>query len=285
MIAIKLMGGLGNQMFQYAAALEISNSLKVPLLMDTSWFDSLGKDDTPRFYELGNFRLPQKFISTNQYYLKDSGLKEKLLKISKVQLKHYKEPSFSYDKNFENIKDNTLIEGYFQSEKYFCNIQEIIREEFSFEKKAGVMSEEVIKEVHKTESVSLHVRRGDYISNYNASKFHGLMGEEYYKRAISIFKKNLKNPKFFIFSDDIDWVKKNFSLPKSSVFVTHNNRGVEDLRIMIECKHNIIANSSFSWWGAWLGSHKDKKVIAPKRWFLEKSVNTSDIIPSRWQKI
>jgi hypothetical protein len=97
--------------------------------------------------------------------------------------------------------------------------------------------------------------------------------------------KKIKNPKYFIFSDEIDWVKKNLNLPKESIFVTHNKSGIEDMRIMIECKYNIIANSSFSWWGAWLGKNKDKKVIAPKMWFLDNKIDTSDIIPRRWQKI
>ena len=97
--------------------------------------------------------------------------------------------------------------------------------------------------------------------------------------------KKIINPKYFIFSDEIDWVKKNFDLPKGSVFITHNKSGIEDMRIMIECRHNIIANSSFSWWGAWLGQNTDKKVIAPKLWFLDQSVDTSGIIPARWGQI
>ena len=285
MIVIKLQGGLGNQMFQYAAGLSAAHNLKTNLKIDLSWFNNLNEVDTPRFYELDNFNLNQDFIISNQYYFINDPLKKRLLSFGKVGLDSYKEPHFEYDKNFMKIKNNTYIEGYFQTEEYFKNIRTEILKSFSIKNEPSVKSKEIINLAHKNESVSLHVRRGDYVTNKNASKFHGLMGEEYYKKAISIINKKIKNPKYFIFSDEINWVKKNFDLPKGSIFVTHNKSGIEDMRIMIECKHNIIANSSFSWWGAWLGRNQDKKVVAPKVWFLDKSINTSGVIPARWEKI
>ena len=285
MVVVKLIGGLGNQMFQYAAGLSTAHNLKTDLKMDLNWFDSLNEVDTPRFYELDNFSLKQDFIKANQYYFVNDSIKKRLLSIGKVRLTYYKEPHFEYDKNFMKIKNNTYLEGYFQTEEYFKNIRPEILKNFSIKNEPSVKSKEIIELAHKNESVSLHVRRGDYVTNQNASKFHGLMGEEYYKKAISIINKKIKNPKYFIFSDEIDWVKKNFNLPKGSIFVTHNKSGIEDMRIMTECRHNIIANSSFGWWGAWLGQNTDKEVIAPKVWFLDNTINTSDIIPSRWQKI
>ena len=285
MIAIKLQGGLGNQMFQYAAGLSAAHNLKTNLKIDLSWFDNLNELDTPRFYELDNFSLKQDLISLNQYYFVNDPINKRLLSIGKVRLNYYKEPHFEYDNNFKKIKNDTYLEGYFQTEQYFKNIRLEILKSFSIKNEPSIKSKEIINLAHKNESVSLHVRRGDYVTNKNASKFHGLMGEEYYKKAISIINKKIKNPKYFIFSDEIDWVKKNFDLPKGSIFVTHNKSGIKDMRIMIECKHNIIANSSFSWWGAWLGKNSDKKVIAPKLWFLDNKTDTSDIIPSRWQKI
>lgn len=285
MIVVKLQGGLGNQMFQYAAGLSATYSLKTNLKIDLSWFDNLNEVVTPRFYELDNFSIKQDFISSNQYYFINDPVKKRLLSILKVRLNYYKEPHFEYDKNFMKISNNTYLEGYFQTEEYFKNVRAEILKSFSIKNEPSVKNNEIIDLAHKSESVSLHVRRGDYVTNQNASKFHGLMGEEYYKKAISIINKKIKNPKYFIFSDEIDWVKKNFDLPKGSIFVTHNKSGIEDMRIMTECKHNIIANSSFSWWGAWLGKNGDKQVIAPKRWFLDDNVETSDIIPSRWMKI
>ena len=285
MIVVKLSGGLGNQMFQYAAGLSAAQRLNTTVKMDQSWFDNLNEKDTPRFYELDNFSLKQDFINPKQYYFVNEPLKNRLLSLGKVRLSSYKEPHFEYDNNFKKIKNNTYLEGYFQTEEYFKNIRPIILDNFSIKKEPSVKSKEIINIAHKNESVSLHVRRGDYVTNQNAARFHGIMGEEYYKKAISIMNKKIKNPKYFIFSDEINWVKNNFDLPKGSVFVNHNKSGIEDMRIMIECKHNIIANSSFSWWGAWLGQNKDKKVVAPKVWFLDNKTDTSDIIPSRWQKI
>jgi hypothetical protein len=285
MIVIRLQGGLGNQMFQYAAGLSLANKLDTNLKLDVSWFENMKEVDTPRFYELGNFSLQQDFITSNQYYFIYDSMKKRLLSVGKARLSKYSEPHFQYDNNFEKIKNNTYLEGYFQTEEYFKNLRPLIIKNFAIKNKPSAKSKEIINMAHKYESVSLHVRRGDYVTNKNASKFHGLMGEDYYKKAISIMNKKIKNPKYFIFSDEIDWVKKNFDLPKGSVFITHNKSGIEDMRIMIECRHNIIANSSFSWWGAWLGQNTDKTVIAPKVWFLDNIINTSDIIPSRWQKI
>ena len=285
MIVIRLQGGLGNQMFQYAAGLSAANKIDTNLKLDVSWFEDMQEVDTPRFYELGNFSLQQDFITSNQYYFIKDSMKKRFLSVGKARLSKYSEPHFQYDNNLEKIKNNTYLEGYFQTEEYFKSIRPEILKRFSIKNEPSTKSKEIINMAHKYESVSLHVRRGDYVTNQNASKFHGLIGEDYYKKAKSIMNKKIKNPKYFIFSDEIDWVKKNFDLPKGSVFITHNKSGIEDMRIMIECKHNIIANSSFSWWGAWLGQNTDKKVIAPKVWFLDNTINTSDIIPSRWQKI
>ncbi len=280
-----MQGGLGNQMFQYAAGLSAAHKLNTNLKMDLSWFDNLKEVDTPRFYEIDNFNIKQDFIRANQYYFINDSIKKRLLSNGKVRLNTYKEPHFEYDNNFKKIKNNTYLEGYFQTEEYFKYIRPEILKRFSVKHEPSTRSKEIIDMALKYESVSLHIRRGDYVTNQSASKFHGLMGEDYYNKAISIMNKKIKKPKYFIFSDEIDWVKKNFDLPKGSVLITHNKSGIEDMRIMIECRHNIIANSSFSWWGAWLGQNKDKKVIAPKVWFLDNTYNTSDIIPGRWQKI
>jgi hypothetical protein len=285
MIVIKLMGGLGNQMFQYAAGLSAAERLGTELKMDLSWFDSLEEVDTPRFYELDNFNLKQEFVNKNDFVLKNDGFKNRLMNIRKKQLNFYKESQFNYSDNFLNIKNNTYIEGYFQTEKYFNDIRDDVIYSFTFKNKASVKSAKIIDQIKNSDSVSLHVRRGDYVSNKSANKFHGLMGEAYYKKAIALINKKIKNPKYFIFSDEIEWVKNSFDLPKNSVYITHNKSGIEDMRIMIECKHNIIANSSFSWWGAWLGLQKDKVVIAPKLWFLDSNTNTSDVIPERWSQI
>ncbi len=278
------MGGLGNQMFQYAAGLSAAERLRTELKMDLSWFDSLEEVDTPRFYELDNFNLKQEFVNKNDFVLKNGGFINRIINIRKKQLDSYIEPQFNYSDKFLNIKNNTYIEGYFQTEKYFKDIRGDVIKAFDLKNKASAESEKIIDQIKNSNSVSLHVRRGDYVSNKNANKFHGLMSKTYYKKALSIIESKVSNPNYFVFSDEIDWVKKNFDLPKKSIYINHNKSGVEDMRIMRECKHNIIANSSFSWWGAWLGQKERKIVVAPNSWFLNKEIDTSDIIPSRWIK-
>jgi len=165
MIVIKIQGGLGNQMFQYAAGLSAAHKLKTNLKMDLSWFHNLKEVNTPRFYEIDNLNIKQDFISSNQYCLVNDSLKKRLLGIGKVRLNYYKEPHFEYDNNFKKIKNNTYLEGYFQTEEYFKNIRPIILDNFSIKKEPSVKSKEIINLAHKNESVSLHVRRGDYVTN------------------------------------------------------------------------------------------------------------------------
>ena len=133
----------------------------------------------------------------------------------------------------------------------------------------------------------MHIRRGDYVSNPTTNKLHGTCSLEYYHNAVDIIAAKVSNPHFFIFSDDHEWARNNFKIDYPLTFVAHNNAGknYEDMRLMSLCKHHIIANSSFSWWGAWLGSNPKKIVCAPRGWFKDKSLNTNDIIPSDWSRI
>ena len=178
MIVIKMQGGLGNQMFQYAAGLSAAHKLKTNLKMDLSWFDNLKEVNTPRFYEIDNLNIKQDFIRANQYYFADDSLKNRFFSAGKARLKKYTEPHFQYDNNFEKIKNNTHLEGYFQTEEYFKYIRPEILKRFSIKNEPSTKSKEIIDMAHKYESVSLHIRRGDYVTNQSASKFHGLMGED-----------------------------------------------------------------------------------------------------------
>lgn len=292
MIVIQLMGGLGNQMFEYAAGLSLAKINHTALNIDLSWFDTLGDNDVKREYELDSFRLKQDFVDPSRLYLvsEETGLKRSIKTINanvrgKLVLGEYREVGLNYNKNFEELTDNTYLSGYFQSEKYFIKIRPDIVEAFSFKNKASKKSVEIIKLAKNTNSVSLHVRRGDYVTSQDANSFHGLKGVDYYKKAMKIAANTVDTPRYFIFSDDISWCRYNLPVPKDSIFVEHNTKGVEDLRIMTNCKHNIIANSSFSWWGAWLGDNDKKLVIAPKKWFVDSKADSSDIIPHRWKTI
>lgn len=278
MILIQLQGGLGNQMFQYATARALAERNHTNVLLDLSWFDqSFDETTTPRHYELDCFLLDKRTEKIQNTVRQ---------KIQKRLAKKYTEPHFHYDPAFINLPKNTILNGYFQSEKYFKNIRNILLQDFSWVKDPTKKNKELLNAIKKdTSSVSVHVRRGDYVSNKNAAKFHGLTGVDYYKAAVGKISKQVKNPNLYVFSDDSDWCKKNLKFTQSTTYISHNTDGAEDMRLMRECRHNIIANSSFSWWGAWLNTNSDKIVIGPKQWFMSTEKNTKDVLPKSWQKI
>lgn len=278
MTIVKLIGGLGNQMFQYAAARALAERNNTNVVLDLSWFNQdFNVDTTPRHYELSCFGL-DKF--TSKYKGTTRG------KIQRSLAKKYTEPHFHYDPNFKHLPKNTVLSGYFQSEKYFSDIRGILLEDFSWVKEPKSKNKNLLKQIKSDlSSVSVHVRRGDYVSNENAAKFHGLTGLDYYKAVVKEMAKRVKNPKLYIFSDDPEWCKQNLKFTQLTTYISHNTDGSEDMRLMKACKHNIIANSSFSWWGAWLNENPNKIVIAPKQWFSHPESNTKDVIPDSWQKL
>lgn len=276
MIIVKLQGGLGNQMFQYAAAASLASKKHTELAINKEWFkQKFEKQYTPRKYELGAYKLDDQVKNRKNM----SWLKARML------YKSYTDGAFLYDKNFFRLPKNTILEGYFQSEKYFLDIRKKLLQDFNYKHKATQETEEVIKKLKNCESVSIHIRRGDYVTNKNANQFHGLLGKEYYAKAIKIINKKVSKPNFFVFSDDIAWAKVNIRTNSPIRFIDFTSSGIEDMRLMRQCKHNIIANSSFSWWGAWLGGAETKTVVAPKNWFKSKDLDTSDVLPERWLKI
>lgn len=278
MIIVNLVGGLGNQMFQYASARALAEHNKTNVVVDLSWFtQDFDKDTTPRHYELSCFSLDKvtaKYFGTTRE------------KIQRRLARKYKEPHFHYDENFVKLPKNTVMSGYFQSEKYFRGIREVLLQDFSWVEEAEGKNKELFERIKQdSASVSVHVRRGDYVSNKNAAKFHGLTGVEYYKAAVKQVSKHVKKPNLYVFSDDPSWCKQNLKFTHPTTYISHNTDGSADMRLMKVCGHNIIANSSFSWWGAWLNSSPDKIVIAPKQWFSHVESNTKDVIPESWQKL
>ena len=276
---MRLIGGLGNQMFQYAAARSLAKLNNTNVMLDLSWFNQEfdTSTTTPRHYELTCFRLD----ATTE---KDRSTTLQKLRLRRA--KKYTEPHFHYDVNFTKLPKNTVLNGYFQSEKYFSGIREILLQDFSWMKEPQGMNKDLLEQITSdASSVSVHVRRGDYVSNKNAAKFHGLTGVEYYKAAVKEMTKHVKKPNLYVFSDDPEWCEKNLKFTQTTTYVSHNTDGSEDMRLMKNCKHNIIANSSFSWWGAWLNNNPGKIVIAPKQWFSHSESNTNDVIPDLWQKL
>ena len=196
------------------------------------------------------------------------------------------EPHYHFSADFFKIKKDAYLQGYWQSEKYFYDIRDILLNELTLKFDPDRDNKKHLKDIINSESVSIHVRRGDYVKNPHTRAYHGICSLDYYKRALKKIGSLVENPKYYVFSDDPDWTKENLKIKGKVVFIINNsNKEYEDLRLMRACKHNIIANSTFSWWGAWLGEYKNKIVIAPEKWFLTKENNYKDIVPDRWLKI
>ena len=189
-----------------------------------------------------------------------------------------------YVESIFNVHESTYILGCPQSEKYFNDIKCEIKEIFSFPKFKNIKNITIADEINRTNSVAIHIRRGDYLDD---PALGGLIKKEYYIAAIEYIRKKITNPKFYIFSNDIEWCKKNLKL--ENVCFIDWNKGKEsyrDMQLMSLCKHNIIPNSTFSWWGAWLNKNPNKIVIAPKVWINPKTgLKDLDIIPNEWIKI
>ena len=243
---------------------------------------SLLADYTLRNYELGIFNLDKK----RKIFKKKSFLLSKIENLLRP-LKFVKEDSFSFNKNMLSVGSHTYLDGFWQTEKYFKNNQKIIRTDFTFTTNLDERNQNLAAKIILGESVSIHFRRGDYLSQLSASAIHQVCSLEFYKKAVELILQKVSNPHFFIFSDDIEWVKNNFIIASQHTFVDNNKDAMSfcDLKLMSLCKHNIIANSSFSWWGAWLNCNSSKIVISPKDWFRDKSYETTDLIPESWIRI
>jgi Glycosyl transferase family 11 len=296
-IIVKLIGGLGNQMFQYAAARRLASFHNTSLKLDVFFLQGKQKGYKPRRYELHHLNITATIASSFEV-AQLSGKGRSILqtgfvrflqrmKLAKLYPNVIAEPHYHFDPALLHAKDNAYLTGYWQSEKYFSDIQEIIRRDFTAKKPLEGKNLELAKKIWSPQSVSLHIRRGDYVSNPQTMKLHQACGMDYYQQCVDYLSRQIKAPHFFIFSDDPMWVSKNLNLGVPFTFVDHNppKNGYEDLRLMSLCKHHIIANSSFSWWGAWLNQNPGKIVLAPKKWFNSVGYNTKGLIPDEWLKI
>ncbi|MFO0955413.1 MAG: alpha-1,2-fucosyltransferase [Candidatus Saccharibacteria bacterium] len=273
------MGGLGNQMFQYAAARSLAVRRGTSVCLDLSWFSSgFDENTTPRSYELDCFNLDRQTVKLD----KNSFASRLGVNFSR----QYTEPHFHYDKNFSNLPKRSILEGYFQSEKYFHEVRDMLLADFEWQHDPLGKNKSLVRNISENNrSVAIHVRRGDYVSNASAADFHGLTDKAYYTSAVKKIMKIIPDANLYVFSDDPSWCRKNLKFSQKTIYISHNKTGSEDMRLMKLCRHNIIANSSFSWWGAWLNQNPNKIVIAPKKWFLHSESNTKDVIPNKWIQI
>ena len=280
MIIIKIKGGLGNQLFQYAVGRALALHHRLPLKLDLTIF----KTYKLHRYLLDQFAI-QADIATEDEIIKLKGrnnvLFSALRKAGFVKRKSYlKEKRSSYFDVSVFKNDDVYLDGYWQNELYFSDIrEELLRDLTSISSMSdlGVVYMEGIK---KRNSVSLHVRRGNYL---NLKNFN-VLDIDYYMKAVEYIRKNVEKPTFYIFSDDLEWCKNSLGFLDNCVFVDSTKTEIDDLKLMSFCQHNIIANSSFSWWGAWLNQNCKKTVIAPKDWLLNDP-GSSNVILSDWVKL
>lgn len=292
MIISQVMGGLGNQMFQYALGRTLSLQHDGILKLD---IDSFANYEMHQGFELSDIfncslSIANKADIENVLNWRSYDFVKKILMRQEASLfrgsKLIVEPYFHYWPKIKNVPRDCYLVGYWQSDKYFQSIEHIIRTDFIFKSHLKGLNSKLAEQISHNNSVSLHVRRGDYVENKKTNATHGSCSLDYYRKAIQLVSSKIPLPHFFIFSDDISWAKKNLKLYFPHTYVD-NNSGAEsynDMHLMSLCQNHIIANSSFSWWGAWLNPNKEKIVVAPNQWFLNKN-DVADLFPQGWYRL
>ncbi len=282
MIITRIIGGMGNQMFQYAAGLSLAMKHETVLKLDLA---DMGKDPS-RGFELTKLNtniIPATFEET-QPYRESSLTKRAMLKLLPAHKRgYYKEPHFKADPHFQDARDGSYLKGYWQSWKYFYDIKETIQEQFRVKDEYLGGVKELGNSFRDNHTVSVHIRRGDYTSRA-ALKYNGLLDGDYFNSALARMKVEHQGLEVKFFSDDINWVKTHVrtDLPHEFITGVSSHSAIEDFYLMQQCRHHIIANSSFSWWAAWLNAQPGKLVIAPAKWFATSKNDTSDLFPPEW---
>jgi hypothetical protein len=283
MIVIKLQGGLGNQMFQYATGRSLSNKLNSDLYLDVSFFDKT--TDPCRKFELDTFDLNINIATSRQVnkFFKKSPFNRIKQKLGFQYPTVFKEKKYFFDPDVFDITPPVFVSGFFQSEKYFEAFKCHVKEDFKFPAFSDSYHQKVLDDIKSVNSVAIHVRRTDYVTSQSTNAFHGTCSLSYYLNAIETLSRQIRIDKFFIFSDDSAWVEKNLILDERfNVVRTSVDESWIDMCLMSKCKHNIIANSSYSWWAAYLNDNTEKVVVAPKKWLQITEFDTSVIIPKEW---
>ena len=295
MIVVKLAGGLGNQMFQYAAGRALAEKHHTKLLLDIFFLmdRSPRRNFVYRSFNLDLFDLDFVFATENQVV--SFGRFERFARyyfpikriFSKAVLNYKREDPYKFDESFFSLKDNSYLEGYWQSEKYFKEIENIIRKDFTFKNIDNINNQALLEQFRKGTSVCLNVRRGDFVFNPNASQHHGTCTLDYFHDAVKYYRERFSDAHLFVFSDDIKWCCENFTEDYYTV-IGHEYAGKyfgNYLYLMTKCMHYIIPNSSFGWWAAWLNNGADKLVIAPKKWYNNPKMDVSCLVPREWIRL
>jgi len=287
MVIARLIGGLGNQLFQYALGRTLAVSRSTTLKLDITDYETY----KVQAYALCHFNVIESFATLDEIRrLRGGGWMAKQLSRRLHRLIPFRKDSyileqgFAFDPEVLRSADDVYLEGYWQSERYFTSIEGLLRREFTIRRSLSGRDQEMAARIAGCNAVSLHVRRGDYVSNPDSGRAHGLCGMDYYQTAVRRIAEVSPQPHLFVFSDEPEWAARNLLLDHPMTIVTGNDtrHDYEDLHLMNLCRHHVIANSSFSWWGAWLDANPDKIVIAPARWFVSGKFDTRDLFPPSW---
>jgi hypothetical protein len=282
-------------MFQYATARRLAAVHGTVLKIDTTRLLKSDPLDTPRDYALGCFNISAEMASLaertscEKLHKRDTSPVFRILHKcfpggTNSGFRYFRQQGTAFDSTILGLPNNVCLEGFWQSEKYFIDIRALLKKEFT--PRAPLEGENLYlaEKIQACTAVSLHVRRGDYLTNPHAARHHGTCDMEYYARAVHFIREKIPAVHLFIFSDDPKWTEATlrYDLPTTFVSKTEAKGEGRDLTLMSMCRHHIIANSSFSWWGAWLGENQGKTVIAPVRWYADPARDTADIIPEGW---
>jgi hypothetical protein len=293
-VVARLIGGLGNQMFQYAAGRALALRCGATLRLDLSGFATYPK----RRYELGDF--PICATAASEADLARFGLRPEAqfgwrrrvrgllpFKAKPWASPTYRERHFHFDARVVDLRAPIYLDGFWQTERYFSDFADTLRLEFCPAAPLESENAAVAAQIDATSAVSLHVRRGDYVDEADINRFHGVCSLGYFRAAVQYFHERVGSIHLFVFSDDQGWSRRNLLLGLPTTFVDANssNRGFRDMQLMARCSHHIIANSSFSWWGAWLNPSPAKIVVAPRRWFGASTNDTRDLLPEAWVRL
>lgn len=278
---VRLSGGLGNQLFQYAAGRALSLRTGAGLRIDTSFYWRKRKRsrplELPQFPVAGEVDpIPKNFRMANRFR---SALRRKL-----EAKTTYREPHLHFDAAFDSLQAPVVLEGYFQSDRYFRDFAGQIRHELWIPAPTDEASLRIAEQMAQCEATSLHIRRGDYVTDKSAQQIFASCTPDYYHRAMERIP---GNDPVFVFSDDLDWAKANLRDVKPLVFPSDSSprSAMADFWLMSRTEHHIIANSTFSWWAAWLADPDKGMTIAPAQWFRDPSVPDADLIPEDWIRL
>lgn len=291
-ITTQIQGGLGNQLFQYATGMALSKRLKRQLRLDIEWFKHGWEDVTPRHFLLNGLRIEAEYIEIAPPLASPKKWRQILQRFLPINPYVLKDRPYRFNRAIHQLKpyqsQDIYLMGYWQSFRYFQEIRDELIAQIV--PSSGVSShyQPYLEKIRNSPSAMVHVRRGDYVHLPAAAKVHGFLGLDYYQKGMDILLASDPSTQFFVFSDDIDWVRVNLPYQNRITFIESagtNTDPIQELFLMTQCQKHLIANSSLSWWGAWLSSRAHSQVIAPHHWTNDRDKSWDDLLPKQWQRI